>query len=161
MTIPTPDDEKDDGSEEENERNIVESEREIEEKSEQSDIRGSEEKNEENSEKSERESEEESEPEQSVKSTDTVGAEKDTIGAETENISAETERFLIKEFLNKRGTKRFIWVPKTPKSKVPKKVPKRLDTVCYKCVISVMLSASSELSRGGGTNSGISTGFKL
>jgi CO dehydrogenase/acetyl-CoA synthase beta subunit len=29
------------------------------------------------------------------------------------------------EILNTRGgTKRFIWVPKTPKSKVPKKVPK-------------------------------------
>lgn len=60
--IPTPDDESEDGSEEENERNSVESEREIEEESEQSDIRGSEEENEGNSEKSERESEEESEP---------------------------------------------------------------------------------------------------
>ncbi|KAK4014075.1 hypothetical protein OUZ56_026621 [Daphnia magna] len=50
-----------DGSEEENERNSVESEREIEEESEQSDIRGSEEENEGNSEKSERESEEENE----------------------------------------------------------------------------------------------------
>ncbi|KAK4027890.1 hypothetical protein OUZ56_017031 [Daphnia magna] len=59
--IPTPDDESEDVSEEENERNSVESEREIEEESEQSDIRGSEEENEGNSEKSERESEEENE----------------------------------------------------------------------------------------------------
>jgi hypothetical protein len=59
--------------------------------------------------------------------TDTVGAKKDTIGAKTENISAETERFLInEEILNKRGTKRFIWVPKTPKSKgYEKDVPKK------------------------------------
>ncbi len=27
---------------------------------------------------------------------------------------------------------RFLWVPKTPKRKVPKKVPKRVDTVMLK-----------------------------
>ena len=32
------------------------------------------------------------------------------------------------EILN--TTKRFKWVPKTPKSKVPQKVPKRVDTNC-------------------------------
>ncbi|EFX71794.1 hypothetical protein DAPPUDRAFT_111351 [Daphnia pulex] len=59
--ISTPGDESEDGSEEENERNSVESERKIEEESEHSDIRGSEEKNEGKIEKNERESEEVSE----------------------------------------------------------------------------------------------------
>jgi hypothetical protein len=59
--IPTPDDESEDGSEEENEGNSVESEREIEEESKQSDIRGSEEGNGGNNEKRKSESGEESE----------------------------------------------------------------------------------------------------
>ena len=60
--IPTPDVESEDGSEEENEGNSVESKRESEEESEPSDIRGSEEENEGNIEQSENESEIESEP---------------------------------------------------------------------------------------------------